>query len=288
MDTGCPGCGGPVSVGILCARCASRVPVADGLIPGHVTARCPPAAARGWLVDGFGAPHPLPARAIVGRRRDAEIAVLHSSVSRDHAELRATDAGWELRDLSSRNGTRVDGATLPGAGLIADGARLRFGDVSFLLIARPLRLDDLALRSAATAHQKASRLVLRGAGREASIVRDGEGGLLLHRGEGDAAWSELALSALEAGLLDAIGARALAERGSPSRTRGCVTTRELSRILPFASESPTEETVRKLVHRLRARLDEIGAGDLLASEPGRGYYLGWELVTGEPGARDPG
>ena len=42
--------------------------------------------------------------------------ILASSVSREHAELRKTDAGWHVRDLGSRNGTFL-GTFASGGGL---------------------------------------------------------------------------------------------------------------------------------------------------------------------------
>ena len=44
----------------------------------------------------------------VGRLEALEIVLEDSSVSRYHAEVRATDRGWRVRDLGSTNGTRVN------------------------------------------------------------------------------------------------------------------------------------------------------------------------------------
>src|SRR5215470_18451680 len=48
----------------------------------------------------------------VGRHESLEIVLDDSSVSRYHAEVRATDRGWRVRDLGSTNGTRLNGVRL--------------------------------------------------------------------------------------------------------------------------------------------------------------------------------
>lgn len=54
-----------------------------------------------WVVDGFGVAHPVAEKTAIGRIHEGELVVLAASVSREHAELRRTDAGWQIRDLGS-------------------------------------------------------------------------------------------------------------------------------------------------------------------------------------------
>jgi hypothetical protein len=277
---GCPICGGTPAVGVLCATCAATIPPCDALLPAHVTAL--PGEALGWLIDGFGEPHALSgARTVVGRRIDAELSVLHASVSRDHAELRREGTGWTLRDLGSRNGTHLDGRAIQAREAVREGARIRFGEVAFVFAAGAIAMPDRPGRSMATGHAADTfRFTMRGDGIELCLVADGGAGLLLHRRPGAPAWSDVPLSPLDVELLRVLCARAAEDAASPAKTRGCVSTKELLRTLPFATKLAGEENVRQAVHRLRADLALLGAADLIASQPGRGYFVSWPVRAG--------
>lgn len=70
----------------------------------------------------------------VGRVDSLEIVLDDSSVSRNHAEVRATDRGWRVRDLGSTNGTRLNGIRL-GTGQWPLRVRdlLQFGEVAVVV-----------------------------------------------------------------------------------------------------------------------------------------------------------
>lgn len=93
----------------------------------------------------------------VGRAPDNVLTLDHPSVSRTHAELRAEDGGWRLRDLGSKNGSFVDGVAATDAYLDRP-CWLRFGDVHCEFA--PLTAAELAAgergfqarHAAATAH----------------------------------------------------------------------------------------------------------------------------------------
>lgn len=68
--------------------------------------------ARGVLLVGQGAERvrfELPDRAVVGRDSDSDVVLRSRTVSRKHALIERTAAGYQLRDLGSGNGTLVGG-----------------------------------------------------------------------------------------------------------------------------------------------------------------------------------
>jgi hypothetical protein len=69
----------------------------------------------------------------LGRSRDCDCVLAEPSVSRRHAELRREDRRWVLRDLGSRNGTRVNGVRLLDEAEVCPGDRVSFGDARFRL-----------------------------------------------------------------------------------------------------------------------------------------------------------
>ncbi|MEZ4463786.1 MAG: FHA domain-containing protein [bacterium] len=69
----------------------------------------------------------VPARCPVGRGVLAALRLEDPRVSQGHAELSFTDGTWTLRDLGSRNGTRVDGQRLQAPVTLAVGQQIAFG-----------------------------------------------------------------------------------------------------------------------------------------------------------------
>jgi transcriptional regulator with GAF, ATPase, and Fis domain len=66
-------------------------------------------------------------RITLGRAPGNRIVVHDERASRFHAEVFATEAGWMIRDLDSRNGTVVDGQLLLGDRRLAAGDAFRIG-----------------------------------------------------------------------------------------------------------------------------------------------------------------
>ena len=95
----------------------------------------------------------------VGRLDPLEIVLDDSSVSRYHAELKATDRGWRVRDLGSTNGTRLNGVRLGnGQWPLRPRDLLQFGEVAVIVevveeMAEPAEIEptDDGMRVAGTA-----------------------------------------------------------------------------------------------------------------------------------------
>jgi EmrB/QacA subfamily drug resistance transporter len=76
--------------------------------------------------------HLIGTRLSIGRSPDNDISVSDGKISRHHA-VASTDSGFVyLRDLSSLNGTRVNGELITGDHLLQDGDTVTVGDASFI------------------------------------------------------------------------------------------------------------------------------------------------------------
>jgi pSer/pThr/pTyr-binding forkhead associated (FHA) protein len=69
----------------------------------------------------------------IGRDAECDLAIADMTVSRIHARLERTPDGWLLTDLSSTNGTRLNGWRVRGQVPVRAGDLVRFGDVEFWL-----------------------------------------------------------------------------------------------------------------------------------------------------------
>jgi len=247
------------------------------LIPEHIRSTVTPADARAWMIDGFGGVHAVGPGSGVGRNQDGDIVVLASSVSREHAVLRHTGAGWSVRDLGSRNGTFVGGSRIEGEVELAPPVVLKFGDVALHFVLKPHEqtTDRVELRTGASGNGLVQYELTHGDAQLCIVAGNDKqiGGALLHRRVGTEPWSERKLAPLEFQLLRALFTRAFLESLSPSAVRGCVPSKQLARDLPFQSRYANQENVRQIVLRVRTVLTEVGADGLLMISPGRGYYL---------------
>jgi predicted component of type VI protein secretion system len=79
----------------------------------------------------------LPARAgagmTLGRSRECDCVIWEPTVSRRHAELRGDGGRWLLRDLGSRNGTRVNGLRVLEETEVRPGDRIALGEARYRL-----------------------------------------------------------------------------------------------------------------------------------------------------------
>jgi predicted component of type VI protein secretion system len=70
-------------------------------------------------------------RRVLGRSNSCDYAIPDPTVSTRHAELIRDGAGWLVRDLNSRNGTRVNGGLIKEQRLSA-GDTLALGTTAFV------------------------------------------------------------------------------------------------------------------------------------------------------------
>jgi hypothetical protein len=93
----------------------------------------PEAGARLHALDGDIEPAEIELETLtfVGRTPENQVRIYKPAVSRRHAQIASTDSGWLLRDLSSENGTYVNGQRVTER-LLADGDRVQFGTSRFV------------------------------------------------------------------------------------------------------------------------------------------------------------
>lgn len=74
-----------------------------------------------------------PGTFLIGREHNCDVRLPHRSVSREHAEIRVEPDRVTVRDLGSRNGTRINERVIQGDEELAPGDRLRFGNVELVI-----------------------------------------------------------------------------------------------------------------------------------------------------------
>lgn len=99
-------------------------------------ARSPPGTVRLTVVEGpaVGQEFKIDGAATIGRSPDATVMVDDPGVSRLHARIRRSEAGFELEDLGSKNGTFLNGARVEHA-LANLGDKIRVGPRVVLTLA---------------------------------------------------------------------------------------------------------------------------------------------------------
>ena len=85
-------------------------------------------------LPGLAMPPPGAPTVRIGRGPGATLRMADVSVSRFHAELRAVEDGWLLRDLGSMNGTYLNGLRITTPVRVRAGDQVRFGAVAYRLI----------------------------------------------------------------------------------------------------------------------------------------------------------
>jgi hypothetical protein len=71
---------------------------------------------------------------VIGRSQGCRCVIVDPTVSRRHARLTGAETGWTLRDLSSSNGTYVNGVRITDAAQVRPGDEVWFGSARFRLV----------------------------------------------------------------------------------------------------------------------------------------------------------
>jgi Nif-specific regulatory protein len=95
--------------------------------------------------DGYGDVFPLTRgqRHTLGRAPSNRVVLKDELCSREHAEVYFSDGHWRLRDLSSLNGTRVNGTPVNGEEELAPGDEVHLGRTRLLFVEGMEQLPDV-------------------------------------------------------------------------------------------------------------------------------------------------
>jgi nucleotide-binding universal stress UspA family protein len=73
-----------------------------------------------------------PHGAVLGRSRESDIMLANPEVSRRHAEIAPTEAGWAITDLGSTNGVRINGRAIRAPQTLAAGDVIELGNAEIM------------------------------------------------------------------------------------------------------------------------------------------------------------
>jgi pSer/pThr/pTyr-binding forkhead associated (FHA) protein len=258
-------CSSARTIGVLCT--AHGVAIASpGITSEQIFSRVQ--APRASLVDSWGCAHGVADGSTIGRDPQVAVAVLHASVSSEHAALNARANTWVIVDNGSRNGTEVDGARATETEL-RPGAAIRVGDVKLYFWPEALPKIEAPRGSGRTAPTRRDELVFSAkvttpSGHMLDLRQRVDGGVL-RIGE-----TSIELAAMEFGLLQLLVER---RRIVSDAELAYVAWHEIADALSFRSVQADSENVRELVHRVRRKLAGVHADDLIESKRGVGYRL---------------
>ena len=263
-------CSSPRSIGVLCTSHGVAI-ASPGITSEQIFSRVQAPVAT--LVDAWGVAHGISDGTKIGRDPRVDVAVLHASVSSEHATMKIADKHWQIIDNSSRNGTEVEGNRVTEFQLTS-GNTLRLGDVKFYFWPEALPKMEPPRGSGRTAPTRRDDLVFSAKvttprGHLLDLRQRVDGGVL-RIGE-----SSIELAAMEFGLLQLLVER---RRTVTDAELAYVAWHEIADALSFRSVQADSENVRELVHRVRRKLASVHADDLIESKRGVGYRL-----AGEPG-----
>jgi pSer/pThr/pTyr-binding forkhead associated (FHA) protein len=263
-------CTSPRTIGLLCTTHGVTI-ASPGLTSEQIFSRV--AAPTAALIDAWGCAHAIADGSKIGRDPRVDVAVLHASVSSEHATMKQVGGKWHITDNSSRNGTEVEGQRITDKEL-APGQTIRLGDVKLYFWNDALPKSEPPRGQGRTAPTRRDELVFSARvttprGHSLDLRQRVDGGVLrIHD-------TSIELAAMEFGLLQLLVER---RRTVADAELAYVAWHEIADALSFRSVQADSENVRELVHRVRRKLGGVQADDLIESKRGVGYRL-----AGEPG-----
>ncbi len=268
----CLRCGAELALGSLCRAHAAEIATCNDITPEQVGCTST-GGANAWLVDQWGRAHGIELPALIGRIPNGSVAILHASVSAQHAQITADSGMVSIHDRNSLNGTFVNNQKITQTS-VRNGDALRFGDVSFFFCKTEPTSREVPSSTGRTLPRRSKDLVFRATlkadGQELELLQRAGGGLV-RTGDG----KELELSRLEFELLRLLVERRLKQ---PDSALSYVPSQELADALGFRTQGPDTENVRELVKRVRKKLKDVGAAELIDSRRGVGYRIVWTPV----------
>ncbi len=250
----------------LCPSCTNRLGVAADLCPEQVVCGPEPDAAAA-LVDVWGRAHFVAHATTVGRDHEADVAVVQGSVSREHARLLCTSAGWSVEELGSTNGTYVNDIRVQRSAPLESLSVVRFGSIGFFFVTGAAldRLPRLELQSDDT---------WRDSGPEerafALLEPSGGGG-----GLAQIAGKTVQVTPVQFELLALLDRQMDKERSVPAAVRGFVSSHEIVATLSWDTPHPGDSHLKQLVRRVRRAFDRSGLPNPIESRQRFGYRLGF-------------
>ncbi len=266
----------------LCEECAATLAGTTPLSPEQIissfTARGPAA-----LLDQWGRPHYLDKVVSLGRRIGVEgIAILDSSISRDHATINAEEGTWTIRDSGSTNGTVIGDSQIKEPHVLKNGEQVTVGSVGFYFIMPTDEVADLDKQlSGETFRPEAAVQAIQGSsknfGEESTFVglpkvpvalvepTGGGGGFIKALGK------TIQLTTTQFEFVALLANRMASEDHQPDLVRGFVRSSELLSEISWDTAHPADNHVKQLVRRVRRALVRGGIGNLIESRHRFGY-----------------
>jgi len=213
------------------------------------------------LIDGWGRPHPVTGRTVVGRiLAQTDMMVSDPSISRVHAVIERAPGSdrWMISDLDSTNGTFMNGQRIGTNARLRARSRVVLGSVGFVWLGN-------------ATDQVGAPLILNAVGEECmplSIFSFTDGTGLACYGPHVAQ-----LNLLEYGFVRCLIERALSDAELDADSRGYVRHMELAYTLPWEGLARDSRPVQPVATSVQRVFDACGICCRVQFQARRGYRL---------------